>query len=121
MAAKMLHPATEREFTASSALSSGDIILSADGKAVVVTELSGVENGRIGRGSVAGVYEVDAVSGDTYAVGALVYLTSSTQVAATSSGSGKILIGVCAYAKTSGQLVVKVDLNGTLTSIDDYS
>jgi hypothetical protein len=51
----------------------------------------------------------------------LVYLTEATQVAATSAGSGKILIGVCAYAKTAGQLVVKVDLNGTRTSSDDFS
>lgn len=121
MAAKQVHPATERELTASSALNSGDIVLSDDGKAVVITALDGVASGRVCRGSVAGVYEVDAVSGDTYAVGALVYLTSATQVAATSSGAGKILIGVCAYAKTSGQTTVKVDLNGTRTSSDDFS
>jgi predicted RecA/RadA family phage recombinase len=121
MAARMVHPATEREFTAGANLNSGDIILSADGKAVVVTALDGVGNGRIGRGSVAGVYDVDAVSGDTYSAGVRVYLTESTQVAATSSGAGKILIGVAAYAKTSGQLVVKVDLNGTATSVDDWS
>jgi predicted RecA/RadA family phage recombinase len=121
MGAQLFHPATEREFTASANLNSGDIILSTDGKAVVVTELSGVANGRVGRGEIAGVYDVDAVSSDTYAVGVLVYLTEATQVAATSAGSGKILIGVCAYAKTAGQLVVKVDLNGTRTSSDDFS
>ena len=121
MAARMVHPATEREFTASANLNSGDIILSADGKAVVVTALDGVANTRIGRGSCAGVYEVAAVSGDTYSAGVRVYLTEATQVAATSSGAGKILIGVAAYAKTSGQTVVKVDLNGTATSVDDWS
>ncbi len=121
MTAVQYHPASEREGTASAAINSGDILLSTDGKACVITALAGVDNGQRWRGVCEGVFDVDAVSSDTFSAGALVYLTESTQVAATSSGSGKILIGTAAYAKTSGQLVVKVDLNGTRTSIDDHS
>lgn len=121
MAARMIHSADVREITATAALSSGDILLSADGKAVVITDLSGVANTQKTVGQCSGVYEVAAVSGDTYSAGARVYLTEATQVAATSSGAGKILIGVAAYAKTDGQTVVKVDLNGTATSVDDWS
>ena len=121
MAAVQYHPASEREGTASAALSSGDILLSTDGKACVITALAGVDNGQKWRGVCEGVFDVTAESSDTFSAGALVYLTESTQVAATTSGAGKILIGPAAYAKTSGQLVVKVDLNGTRTSVDDHS
>ena len=121
MAAQMFHSENEREITASAALTPGTILLSADGKATVVTGSAGVANGRVFRGSCAGVYEVDAATGDTYSAGVRVYLTESTQVAATSSGAGKILIGVAAYAKSSGPTVVFVDLNGTATSTDDWS
>jgi len=121
MTAIQYHPQTERRITASADQNPGDIVLAPDGKATVVTGSAGVKNGRQFVGSCAGVYAVDAVSSDTYSAGALVYLTSSTQVAATSSGAGKILIGVAAYAKTNGQTIVYVDLNGTATSVDDYS
>lgn len=121
MGAILYHSADEREVTAGADLDSGDIVLSADGKAMVVTAFSGVANGRVARGPCSGVYDVDAVSSDTYSAGALVYLTESTQVAATTSGAGKILIGTAAYAKTNGQTTVKVDLNGTRTSVDDHS
>lgn len=121
MSAIKYHSENEREITASADLTPGTILLAADGKAVVVTGSAGVDNGRVFRGECAGVYEVDAVTSDTYSAGVRVYLTESTQVAATSSGSGKILIGVAAYAKTNGQTTVFVDLNGTATSADDYS
>ena len=117
----MIHSADIRKITASAALTTGTILLSADGKAGVVTASPGVENGREAILQISGVYNVDAASGDTWSAGALVYLTETTQVAATSSGSGKILIGTAAYAKTSGQLLVAVDLNGTRTSVDDWS
>jgi predicted RecA/RadA family phage recombinase len=121
MGAIKFHSENEREITASAALNPGNIVLAADGKAVVVTGSANVANGRVFRGECAGVYEVDAATGDTYAAGVRVYLTESTQVAATSSGAGKILIGTAAYAKGSGPTVVFVDLNGTVTSADDYS
>lgn len=121
MPARMLYSADLREVTAGAALSSGDIVLAGDGKAVVVTDLSGVANAAKFVGQCSGVYEVTAASADTFSVGVLVYLTESTQVAATSSGSGKILIGTAVEAKTAGQLIVKVDLNGTRTSVDDWS
>ena len=121
MGANKYHSEDERQVTASAALTPGNIVLAADGKAVVVTGSSNVANGGVFRGSCAGVYEVDAVTSDTYTAGVRVYLTESTQVAATSSGSGKILIGTAAYAKTNGQTTVFVDLNGTVTSADDYS
>lgn len=121
MAAVLYHPADEREVTLSADQDSGDIILAADGKAMVITELSGGESGRVARGPCAGVYAVDCASGTTFSAGDLVYLTESTQAAATTSGSGKILIGTAAYAKVSGTVVVYVDLNGTRTSIDDWS
>jgi len=81
MAAVQYHPASEREGTASAALSSGDILLSTDSKACVITALAGVDNGQKWRGVCEGVFDVTA----------------------------------------SGQLVVKVDLNGTRTSVDDHS
>jgi predicted RecA/RadA family phage recombinase len=121
MGAQYFHSADERQVTVGANQNSGDIVLSADGKAMVITAFSGVDNGRVARGPCSGVYDVDAVSSDTYSAGALVYLTSATQVASTSSGSGIILIGTAAYAKTSGQSTVKVDLNGTRTSVDDHS
>jgi predicted RecA/RadA family phage recombinase len=121
MAAVLFHSADERQVTASAALDSGDIILSADGKAMVIVALSGVENGRIARGQVSGVFAVDCGTSTTFSAGDLVYLTEATQVAATTSGAGKILIGTAAYAKVSGPAIVYVDLNGTRTSIDDWS
>ena len=121
MAAVLYHPADEREVTLSADQDSGDIILAADGKAMVITELSGGENGRVARGPCAGVYAVDCGTSTAFSAGDLVYLTESTQVAATTSGSGKILIGVAAYAKVSGPSIVYVDLNGTRTSVDDWS
>lgn len=121
MAAVLYHPADEREVTVSAAQNSGNIILAADGKAMVITALAGVENARVARGPCAGVYAVDCGTSTTFSAGDLVYLTEATQIAATTSGAGKILIGTAAYAKVSGPLVVYVDLNGTRTSVDDHS
>jgi predicted RecA/RadA family phage recombinase len=121
MGAVLYHSADQRQVTAGANLNSGNIVLSADGKAMVITAFSGVDSGRIARGPCSGVYEVDAITTDTWTAGALVYLTESTQVAATTSGAGKILIGTAAYAKVSGPAVVYVDLNGTRTSVDDHS
>lgn len=121
MAAVQYHGPDERDIVLSANASSGDILLSADGKACVLTANQGLENGKTVRGVCSGVYAVEAVSGDTYSAGARVYLTSATQVAATSSGGGKILIGVAAYEKVNGETVVYVDLNGTATSTDDWS
>lgn len=121
MAAVLFHSADERQVTVGAAQDSGDIILSQDGKAMVITALSGVENGRIARGPCSGVFAVDCGTSTTFTAGDLVYLTESTQVAATTSGAGKILIGTAAYTKASGPVVVYVDLNGTRTSVDDYS
>lgn len=121
MAAIQFHPASERQITLSADQSSGDILLSTDGKACVITANQNTDNGDVVRGICEGVFEVTAITTDTFSAGALVYLTEATQVAATTSGSGKILIGTAAYAKVSGPTVVYVDLNGTRTSVDDHS
>ncbi len=121
MAAVQYHGPGEREITLSADQDSGDIILAADGKACVITANQRTANGDTVRAVCEGVFSVTAASGDTFSAGALVYLTESTQVAATSSGSGKILIGPAAYAKVSGTTEVFVDLNGTRTSVDDHS
>ena len=121
MAAVQYHGPGEREITLAADASSGDIILAADGKACVITANQRTANGDVVRAVCEGVFEVDAITSDTYSAGALVYLTEATQVAATTAGSGKILIGPAAYAKTNGQTSVFVDLNGTRTSVDDHS
>lgn len=121
MAAVQYHGPGEREITLSANQSSGDIILAADGKACVITANQRTASGDVVRAVCEGVFAIDAQSSDTWSAGALVYITESTQVAATTSGSGKILVGPAAYAKTSGQTVVYVDLNGTRTSVDDHS
>lgn len=121
MGASLYHGPGEREITLAAAYDSGDILLSADGKACVITANQRTASGDKVRALCEGVVKVDANSSDTFAAGARVYLTESTQIAATSSGSGKILIGTCPYAKVDGDLFVYVDLNGTGTSVDDWS
>jgi len=121
MPAVQYHGPGEREITLAAAANSGDILLAADGKACVITANQRTANGDVVRAVCEGVFAVTAINSDTFSAGALVYLTESTQVAATTSGAGKILIGPAAYAKTSGPTVVYVDLNGTRTSVDDHS
>lgn len=121
MAAVQYHGADERDIVLGADADSGDILLSADGKACVLVGNQGLENGRTVRGVCSGVFAVDCGTSTTFSAGDRVYLTESTQVAATTSGAGKILIGIAAYAKSSGPTIVYVDLNGTATSVDDYS
>jgi len=121
MAAVQYHGPGEREITLAANASSGDIVLAADGKACVITANQRTANGDVVRAVCEGVFAITAATGDTWSAGDLVYITTATQVAATSSGSGKVLVGPAAYAKASGPTIVYVDINGTRTSVDDHS
>lgn len=62
---------------------------------------------------VNGVWDILAVTADTFSVGASVYWDNNAKKC-TSTSSGNELIGVATVAKTNGETTVRVRLNGFL-------
>jgi len=74
MGASLYHGPGEREITLAAAYDSGDILLSADGKACVITANQRTASGDKVRALCEGVVKVDAIEANTFSAGALVYL-----------------------------------------------
>jgi predicted RecA/RadA family phage recombinase len=104
-------------FTALAALASGEIILSGDGRVVVVAGLNGFASGATAEGYTAGEFDVTSASGTTFSLSDNVYWDASANAAVTSSSmAGDFFLGKCQKAKISGETVVRVAIvdNGGL-------
>ncbi len=115
MGAKLLGPADQFEFTAAADLVSGDVVFKG-AVAGIVTALSGVKTGVKGRAQTVGIYSINCVTADTFALDAAVYWDSNNK-RCTSTSSGNTQIGVAHAAKTNGQTEVQVRLNGAHASV----
>lgn len=106
--------------TAGAAYNPGDVVINCvgDGRVGIVAGMEAVASGDPVAFYVEGKYEVTCASGTTFSAGDLVYWDDTNNTAKTSAGvagaSEYALIGRAAKAKTSGQLVVTVEINAPL-------
>lgn len=115
MPAYLLGPADQFEFTAAADLVSGDVVFKG-AVAGVVTAQSGAKNGTRARAQTVGIYRINCVTADTFALDAAVYWDSGNK-RCTSTSAGNTQIGLAHAAKTNGQTEVQVRLNGAHASI----
>jgi len=103
--------------TAGAAYNPGDVVINCvgDGRVGIVAGLEAVASGDPVTFYVEGKYEVACASATTFSAGDLVYWDDSANTAKTSAGvagaSDYKLLGRAVKAKTSGQLVVLVEIN----------
>ncbi|HBF33131.1 TPA: hypothetical protein DDW35_01080 [Candidatus Sumerlaeota bacterium] len=106
-----------RKITATSDMTSGQVVQLAEGRVGIV---QGLNSGALVTGeSVAlatqGVFDINAASATTFSAGDEVFWDSSASAAVPASvsldASADFYLGVATAAKTSGQTTVKVDLN----------
>lgn len=112
----LIKQAPEVAITAVDAIASGEIRKMADGRAGVYQGLRAAEIGDRACFATEGQYEVTCASALTCDAGAPIYwdLSANTAILSTTEGysSGDdFYLGRALEAKTSGQLVVKVQLN----------
>ena len=118
--AKLIHPQGhgESRVTAGKAYISGEPIQLGDKKAGVYMGLRSIANGDLMCVQTMGIYEFPCATGVTFAVGAQVHWNIADQtVVATADGSDTFPLGRAHAAKTSGQLVTRVDIS--LAQVDD--
>lgn len=102
---------------AGAAYNPGDVVINCvgDGRVGIVAGLGAVASGDPVTFYVEGKYEVACASETTFSAGDLVYWDDSANTAKTSAGvagaSDYKLLGRAVKAKTSGQLVVTVEIN----------
>lgn len=100
------------DHTASGAVTAGEILQTADGRAGVA--LADIADTELGTLRTQGHFDVAAASGTTFTAGDIVYwdVSASAAIGAGSADlSADFPIGVALTAKISGTLVVRVDLN----------
>lgn len=101
----------QQDYTASGTVAAGEILQLDDGRAAVakVDMVSGDKAAVY----TEGIFDVTSGSSTVISIGAPVYwdTSASAAVAETSAGEDDFCIGTAVAAKTSGQLVVRVDLN----------
>ena len=100
-------------YNAGAAFNPGDVVIRPDGSLAVHDGLEAVASGaRFSPNPLRGkIVEFDSGSSTTFSAGADVYWDNSAKLAVTTS-SGNTLIGKAIRAKTSGQLVVIVNVTG---------
>ena len=106
--------AGQEDYTPSVARLSGEILQGSDGKArVVKADLAADEKGAVYK---AGIFDILAASGTTFAIGERVYWDSSASlaIAAGSCGDADIYLGIAVSAKASGTTRVRIDLNAVV-------
>jgi len=112
--AQTLYGAGERQFTAGTTYSSGEVIELDDKRAGVVGGLTGAVSGDQVTVYTAGVFGVKAASATTFSAGDDVWWDASESVAVAESSAdadADLYLGTAVEAKTNGQLTVKTDLN----------
>lgn len=103
--------------TAGADYSPGDVVINAigDGRVGIVAGLESVASGDPVCFAVEGQYEITCASATTCSAGDLIYWDDTNNTAKTSAGvagtSAYPLVGRAVKAKTSGQTVVKVEIN----------
>lgn len=91
---------------------SGDIV-SENGIPHVLIHINNAVTGDIVSGVFVGEWEITCASGVTAAAGADAYYDEANRTVVTAPGSGIIYLGTFEVAKTSGQTVARVRLNGS--------
>lgn len=116
--AKLIHPDGESVVTAGKAYISGEPIQLGDKKVGVYMGLRSVANGEKMAVQTKGIYEFPCATGVTFSVGAQVHWNIASQtVVATADSPNTFPLGRAHAAKTSGQLVARVDIG--LAQTDD--
>lgn len=110
MPAYLLATADQFEGTAAADLVSGDVVFKG-AVAGVITAQSGFKTGQRYRAQTVGIYRINCVTADTFALDAAVYWDSANK-RCTSTSAGNTQIGVAHAVKTNGQTEVQVRLNG---------
>lgn len=104
-----VQPGNALSFAAPYAVASGDGMLIGSLFAIAS---SAAANGAAVEGSLTGVFDVTALSSDTFAVGAKVYW-DNTNKRCTSTAAGNSLIGAATAVKVASTTTVRVRLDGT--------
>lgn len=99
--------------SAAAAYNPGNVVVNCcgDGRTGIVAGLEAVASGDPVTFYVTGQYEVSSASATTFSAGDLVYWDDTNNLAKTAGASGYVLLGRAVKAKTSGQLVVLVEIN----------
>jgi len=103
--------AGQQDYTPGGAKSAGEVIELDDGRAgVVKTDLAASEKGAV---YTAGIFDFAAATGTTFSAGDDIYWDASADLAigADAAAADDFRVGSAVAAKTSGPLVVRVDLN----------
>lgn len=100
----------QQDYTAGSALSAGTVLQLNDGRAAVLkTDLASGDKGAV---YTEGILDFTCGTSVTFSAGDAVWWDADGDTAITGSGAAAdFLLGTAVEAKTSGQLVVRVDLN----------
>lgn len=115
MEATLIHDGGSPEvitITAPSALSPGEVIQLADKRAAVYAGLRGCASGDPAAVYVSGLFDVASASGTTISAGVVAWFDpTGNQAEAADDSDDNFPMGTARIAKTSGQLVMRVDLN----------
>lgn len=106
--ARYRYPRAEYHGIATAALTPGQVITLADGRAAVVMGNGPIAIGDAYTACTEGTFEVNAASGTTFADGAAVQFNDTTKLAV---ASGDFAVGKAVGAKSSGSTFVLVALN----------
>lgn len=101
-----------QDHTPAGALLPGAILQLADGRAAVVrAELAANEKGSV---ATLGIFDVLAATSVTFLIGETVFwdISADTAINSADTEEGDFALGPATVAKVSGELVVRVDLNG---------
>jgi len=113
--------AGQQDHTPAGAVSAGEIIQLEDARAAVVkTDLAASAKGAV---YTTGIFDVLSASATTFAIGDPVYwdITASLAIPPDETAAGDLYLGTAVAAKTSGQLVVRVDLNARARQREQFS
>lgn len=111
MKARPIHVFQVEEAVAPAAVSPGDVVQLADGRAAVLIGNANVASGAKASFATRGDFEIVTASGTTFSAGADVQWDTATSLVVAAGGAGDFRLGIAKVAKTSGQLVTRVMLN----------
>jgi predicted RecA/RadA family phage recombinase len=95
--------------TAGSDLDPGAVVFDDMGRAGIITALNGVKTGAKYKAQATGRYELPAASADTWSAGAVIYWDGSEL---TDTAADNDAIGLAEAAKSAGETVAQILLNG---------